>query len=176
MPVEYVKNLVSTIQDKEFPWFFVDSSVDEQQGKSYSIFTHSVYDIDKGITSSLHEILIPIAIQVANHIKCKIKLFRIQVNLLLPQEEVPHINNIHRDIIRSNKSYLSFLYYLNDADGDTVFYNEDLSEINRIKPKQNMCVVFNSKILHAAAKPCNSYNRITINFMIEIDNADPKFY
>ena len=60
--------------------------------------------------------------------------------------------------------HLVCLYYINDADGDTVFFEKDESTIfKRIAPKKGRVVIFDGSISHASSTPTNN-PRATINY------------
>ena len=55
-----------------------------------------------------------------------------------------------------------FLFYINDSDGDTFFFNN--KEIfKRITPKKNRLVIFDGNIKHAGTHPIKSEKRIVLN-------------
>ena len=51
------------------------------------------------------------------------------------------------------KIYKSFLFYLNDSDGDTFFFDDNGEITDRVTPKQNTVIEFNSRTLHASSNP-----------------------
>jgi hypothetical protein len=55
-----------------------------------------------------------------------------------------------------------FLYYVNDSEGDTVFYDKDFNETKRIAPKKGRVAFFDGNIYHSASKP-KSRPRAVIN-------------
>ena len=59
----------------------------------------------------------------------------------------------------------TFLYYVNDSDGDTIFFNKNKKEIKRVKPKKGTGVLFKSNTLHAGSNPINSDKRMVINYI-----------
>ena len=63
--------------------------------------------------------------------------------------------------------YKSLIYYVNDSDGDTIFFNDNLKEIKRVNPKKGKAVLFDSNILHCGSNPINTLNRVVINFIFE---------
>ena len=85
--------------------------------------------------------------------------------------------------------HYSIIYYVNNCDGDTVFYNntlgnkyseweeikavnEDLSywtEMERVSPKKGRIVIFDGDIFHHSSYP-TSEGRYVINFNVEISN------
>ena len=55
------------------------------------------------------------------------------------------------------------LYYVNDTDGDTIFYNDNEEEIKRVSPKKGRVVFFDGSIMHSASTPTQTHRAI-INF------------
>ena len=72
---------------------------------------------------------------------------------------------IHRDT--NNKGYKSLLYYINDSDGDTIFFDKNVKQIKRVKPKKNTAVLFDSNLLHCGCNPIKSNKRAVINFIFK---------
>ena len=64
----------------------------------------------------------------------------------------------------------TFLYYVNDSDGDTFFFNESFgspkySVLRRYTPKKGKGVLFDNGIVHASSPPRISECRMTLNFV-----------
>jgi len=83
--------------------------------------------------------------------------------------------NIHVD---SPTDHLVCLYYVNDADGDTILFDKttnevsasaphnnmvEFTEIRRVTPKKGRCLVFNGNRYHSASSPA-LYSRCVVNF------------
>ena len=99
------------------------------------------------------------------------EILRAQVNLFVKRDKVinpcPHID------IRS-VPHIGILYYVNDADGDTVFYdrseydsNEELGlmkEWRRESPKRGDILIFDGRIYHSPSCPVEATHRISVNF------------
>ena len=82
--------------------------------------------------------------------------------------------------------HYSIIYYVNNTDGDTIFYNntlgdeyenwsekllidKDLSyweEFKRVSPKKGRVVIFDGKIFHRSSYPTKE-NRYIINFVVD---------
>ena len=69
-----------------------------------------------------------------------------------------------------NSQHYTVLYYVNDTDGDTIFFEEMYKEDDhskktiqkRIAPKKGKCVIFNGLKYHTGSVPSNN-NRIAIS-------------
>jgi len=61
--------------------------------------------------------------------------------------------------------FQSLLYYVNDSDGDTYFFDEDLNIVDKVSPKKNRAIVFPSNMIHAGSNPIKNGIRMVINFV-----------
>jgi len=66
-----------------------------------------------------------------------------------------------------NIDHLVVLYYVNDSDGDTVFFDNDGKIVKTVSPTRGRIVFFDGSILHAAGIPKNTH-RCVVNFDIEV--------
>jgi hypothetical protein len=133
-------------------------------------FTHTVY-ANRQIQSEIHGFVVPVLYMFADKAGIQINnISRIRINLLLQDKTFKNYNyNFPHTDPDSDKS---FIYYINDADGDTVFFNEFKSDefpkkftINsRVTPQQGSGVFFNSSQYHASSNPTNHKTRYVINF------------
>jgi len=85
-------------------------------------------------------------------------VLRMRYGMHIPTPAPEH-NNPHIDF---NVPHTTALYYLNDSDGDTFFFGNDGSIINRVTPKKGRAVVFNGSIKHASSVPTKD-PRIVLN-------------
>ena len=97
------------------------------------------------------------------------RLFRTRSNITTKRSEhkwaYPHVDEISRHFV--------FLYYVNDSDGDTILYNEicdgktnyenNLTELARIKPKAGAAIVFDGSRYHSFTNPTVSDFRCVVN-------------
>ena len=59
--------------------------------------------------------------------------------------------------------HLVCLYYVDDSDGPTYFYDDDLNLIKEISPQKGLAVIFDGDILHAGSNPIMHPFRFAIN-------------
>jgi hypothetical protein len=69
--------------------------------------------------------------------------------------------------------HLVLLYYINDSDGDTIFFEkpddpfkDQLKIAHRVTPKKGRCVLFDGSIYHTQAHPINTRVRLNLNVNI----------
>ena len=73
------------------------------------------------------------------------------------------IQKPHTDV---DFSHWVFLYYVNDSDGDTIFYNEQKEIIKRVAPKKGRVCFFDGNVYHSSSSPANfTRSVININFI-----------
>lgn len=60
----------------------------------------------------------------------------------------------HDPHIDLNFPHIGLIYYINDSDGDTIFFEDDYAtQIKSVTPKKGRSVLFNGNIPHAAGIP-----------------------
>lgn len=65
--------------------------------------------------------------------------------------------------------HLACLYYVNDTDGDTIFFNQDKTTIiKKVAPKKGRVVIFDGSICHSSSTPTKNV-RSVINFNFSIN-------
>ena len=62
------------------------------------------------------------------------------------------------------------LYYVDDSDGDTFFFDEDWDIIQRVTPKAGRMVLFRNDLYHASSPPQKNEGRIVLNTNIFLPN------
>lgn len=86
-------------------------------------------------------------------------ILRAKANLLTrektPRSHPPHIDD--------SRPHIALIYYVNDSDGDTHFYEKG-KLIKTISPKKGSAVMFKGHIYHASASPVENKFRIVINY------------
>jgi hypothetical protein len=104
------------------------------------------------------------------------QLTRIKFNMLhrIDTQHQQSYNIPHPDETDNDFTY-TMVYYVNDSDGDTVLFNEFYDKLDnnkkltihqRVKPKKNRALIFNSKRYHASSNPVDNINRTVLNFIM----------
>ena len=66
------------------------------------------------------------------------------------------------------QNHYALIYYVNDADGATVLFDDDKNIIQEVEPKRGRILLFNGAILHGSGIPKNG-NRCIVNFYINFE-------
>ena len=99
---------------------------------------------------------------------------RAKANITFPDNTVTDVENSQTPHVDHNFEHLVFLYYINDADGDTIVYNEKfvnndgiaLTELARVTPKAGRAIVFDGLQYHSPMLPTKGYRAvINITFL-----------
>ena len=163
-----LNNISERIMGDNFPWFFSKSTTfktdkEEDYKINYSWF-HTLF-FDGKINSDFYNVFYyPIMTILENFKQDMDDLIRIRIGLITSVNK-PVINPPHID---SNDPHKVILFYLNDSDGDTIFYKNDRkTQIKRITPVSNTAVFFNGDIPHSSSKPVNFKRRIVFNINLK---------
>lgn len=192
LPEQLVKNLEWTIMapESEFPWEYNSATSSYSNYESEKIidtpqFVHNTImtynnNIEKDYVrtqSPLYPYIDTTLMFIAKEFNMTIEsILRVKANLLLPQKNYPvgtyHIP--HKDYNRDEADNIwTFLYYVNDSDGDTYFFNDDLTIKDQVSPRRGRGCLFRSHELHASSSPVDSDRRVVINYCFrEHKNVD----
>jgi hypothetical protein len=167
-----------------FPWYLNQSSVqttsDAPYMSAYGVentieapqFTNTL--IWQGSPQSEHVQFISLItnmLMLTQNIRTD-NLHRVKANLGLqvPNSFGKHFTK-HVDIYKDDdlkeigEGYITCIYYVNDCDGDTIFFSKDgKEEIGRVSPKKGRIVYFPVNTPHAGQPPMVSDRRCVINF------------
>ena len=95
-------------------------------------------------------------------------IHRIKINTTFPypKNNKNNYGPIHTDISDTNVNGTSIIYYINNSDGDTLFFDDKLNVTKKVTPRQGRAVIFDNKIKHTACCPINSIYRQVINMVL----------
>jgi len=189
----YQEHLKQSVMDSKFPWYFNrditsplwywkenqlnDSKLDVEDA-SFTGFMHILWG-KEGKESEWYDIFVPLLYSMEEKINMTIKeLVQLRLGLFtLNKNRQPH-HVPHVDYQDDGLKYTA-IYYLNDSDGETHFFNEFLDpNIKRfingydpslftvaktVKPKKGRLVLFDGRRYHASRYPESTPERIVLN-------------
>lgn len=166
IPLSIQSFILNKVLSGSFPIYFIERSTFKHQqldendfifGKSL-ITEHPHTYPDPDVYSFLQVLYI-----VAHHIKFYITdVYRLRYYHQPPSIK-PLLLQPHIDL---EFPHFGCIYYINDSEGDTVFYNDDKNIKKSISPKQGRLVVFDGSIPHSSSRPAKTHRRIlNFNFM-----------
>ena len=92
------------------------------------------------------------------------KMIRAHITLQYPRPEVKDVpHNIHVD---QQFPHIVALYYPNDSDGDTFFFDDDENIIHKEPVEKGKVIVFDGKWKHSSSSPTKNI-RLTLNINYE---------
>lgn len=159
-------------------WFLLDDVAYPGQAVKHRQpgIVHPMFEENKGIMSPLYHLAVPLVYEAVTRINFKFKnIIRGRSFIQFPTP-ASNVNHAHID---TNESHLVVLYYVNDADGETVIYNQTADDIpnlpgfdtqqlsvkQRVSPKRGRVVMFNGRHYHSSSTPTTN-KRCVINFDI----------
>lgn len=170
---DYLEDLVT--KDSTFPWTFLDdvtfpsSSLEKVQ----SVYGFAHMSIDRGnvnLESKVGFVTHVPVIMMCEKFGLNIKqLTRQRWGMYLPTPYRTEHHNVHVDDRDNN--HVVLLYYVNDSDGDTFFFDEDNKIVDKVTPKKGRAVVFPGKTFHASSSPTKNV-RVTMNLNFHGHNRD----
>ena len=156
-----------------FPWHYARATKPGDEGVNPWLYgwVHLVFD--NGQWFSHHHDLFMNAISqmfiALNEPVKGIHRIRVVLNTLTDQ---PYLNGAHVDLLIPHKTAL---LYVNDADGDTLLYQErwregydgPYAEAHRIAPAANRLVLFDGLTFHTGTTPVKTPRRVVMNINYE---------
>jgi len=193
IPSRYQQHLKETVLDSKFPWYFnrditsplwfwkenhLNDSTLEVEDSSFTGFMHILWGRD-GKESDFYDIFVPLLYSMEEKINMTIKdLIQLRLGLFTLNKNKQPYHVPHVDYQNDGLKYTA-IYYLNDSDGDTFFFNEFLDpNIKRfingydpslftvaksVKPKQGKLVLFDGRRYHASSYPESTPERMVLN-------------
>ena len=172
----YHKDLLDNMSGNSFPWYYESNlSYEKSKAGKENIFefgfNHTFWDNQDGLRDTFYALFWKPALHKMQDTLNSNLILRSRGDMTMyankVYEHAPHVD--------FGFPHFSAVYYLNDSDGDTIFYNKktldqdsiknisDLKETKRVSPKANRLVIFDGDIIHTGSSPNKHKNRIIIN-------------
>jgi hypothetical protein len=176
-------SIEDVLTHNEFPYFLYKVTVDDEVtpesykfntnvSKNTAQFIH-IFSFNGNNSTFLNHVS-PLYNKLIDLLDDEYFLIRCKANLNFQDESylenhyyTPHIDN-------DDSSGISAIYYVNDSDGDTYFFNENKEIVKRVSPKKGTLVYWPNGIFHAGSPPKKSKYRVVIN--INLKPILPKYY
>lgn len=160
LPKQHADKIESVLFSNTFPWMFSEDITYNSVSSRTPAFSHLFFDTKDGMTSPYYYMVEPIfyaALEKAQmgRMNCVQARSFFQLPLLNRRE----YNNKHID---NRFPHVVCLYYVNDTDGDTFFFNKD-DVTGTVSPKKNRVVLFDGATYHSSSNPTIN-KRAVINF------------
>lgn len=163
------------LTDYYFPWYLQEATVSRpivnSVVKRELPFMGHAFCLDSVPCSVAYEV----TLNVLNTICKKIELpyqrvLRSRANLIFKDGNSDG-TGVHVDF---EEEHTVVLYYVNESDGDTTLYADDLGKevLQTVSPKKGRVVVFDGLIKHSAGVPVNHPTRIVLNYNL-VNTRDP---
>jgi len=179
--LKVIDNIPNQIADKveqwvtgtKIPWFYFGTTLTREEKGHEEILpqefpildsprlTHYFYPKTKSHEEDI-KFVYPLIGWVKNNVMPpNYKPLRVMANLTTQTKNylinLPHVDSYDDDKI-------SFLYYVNNSDGCTLFYDKGV-EVLRTQPIKGTGVMFSSNTVHAGQLPVTNNNRYVINMI-----------
>lgn len=187
---EYADILSEEMLSSDFEWFYNQCTVYIDKTNYVGLmpdsisldtfqFTHGLINNNVDTNSKYTHYVKEIINEVKSLIGPIKSVQRVKCNMILKDTNYPigYYNAAHTDDDEGN--CITLLYYVNDSDGDTIFFNEfgprleetkKLTIKERITPKKGTGILFKSNQFHSSSTPIHTDRRVVINFVFEMEN------
>jgi hypothetical protein len=180
-----IESIRENILSTEIPWFYnstegnttVGSPIDTLDPKILEFhktqveegpqLCYLVYRDGKLLGSSQLNNIRTITIPLQKKFDVVVDMTRVKYNLQFQitngskdKHNTPHVD--------SKFPHMTMIYYVNDSDGDTFFFDKKLNVTKRVSPKAGRAVIFKGDIMHTGQHPINSHARCVINMNFEV--------
>jgi len=181
---DYCQDICNHLDDESFAWYYfpnVQTYDYPPPSRFVCGFRHKLYG-DNIPKSNYHYIVTPVILEIEKRMKKKVVSIvdahaNLGLNLGEPYEGLPHIdsnrisgNNLELET-ETNKRFTA-IYYVDDSDGDTIFYDDNIKEIFRVSPKKDKCVVFETNTYHSGSLPTTNNIRRVLNINLLMREQD----
>ena len=181
--MKIINNFIPEKQQREIHDYVMDRKFAYRLYPSH-IFTSDQADLEKMFYSPVqfsHQMYmygeekasphLPMAMPILKAIELTcgpITLFRCKVNMLTPhppysnyQSHVPHTDMKYDD--GTKVPHMVCLYYINESDGPTYFFNDNLEIEDCVEPEAGRAIIFDGSKLHASSSPVHNPFRLIMN-------------
>tara|TARA_R100001463_G_scaffold12998_2_gene34733 strand:+ start:9002 stop:9565 length:564 start_codon:yes stop_codon:yes gene_type:complete len=167
---KFIQDSIETtlLVNSEVPLYYVDNVATAVEGRNYSPgFSNNFYNVADAKLTGFSPLFLEVLYRLGNAVNVSIDyIYQGRVFVQVPPQ-IPSPDDIHVDL---DEPHYVCLYYINDTDGDTIIFDDDRKEIQRITPKKGRIVFFDGSLEHCSSKPSK-----TTRAVINVDFWGTKF-
>lgn len=182
LSANYFRQIVKILDDPDFGWFFQPNTVtaiDPEGSTAFYGFRH-LFVINDNVNSSFGQYLVPLAWQAADVVNSDVQsVLNIYANMVNKKHErisekdwyerATHTDG-QLELEREGSYRYTGILYIDDADGDTVLFDDgrpgEKEILHKQTPSANTLLMFPSRIEHCPGLPYDSFVRRVININI----------
>jgi len=174
------ENIFEKVEDlilNQIEWFYMEGTAYAVKSENTSIFDYSFYHLvwdEFRSKSEAANLLMPVIGKLFESANQKVKsIIRVRIGL------IPNVgkNFVHGGHVDYKTPHKTALFYVNDSDGDTLFYNQiykpgdgepsksfkSKKVIKRVTPRANRFVCFDGFQFHSSSSPVKHSRRVVFN-------------
>ena len=168
LPEPIVNQLDNITRNPRFPWYWLDDTTyqvaDSHDGIKAQSFSHQLIDEYEPVSeqtglfeSALH--------CIADKCDARVQdIYRVRLGLCYPDGMLHHAPHTDYDF-----DHTTALYYVNEAEGDTFFFDKDHKILHRESPLKGKMIVFDGSEIHASSSPTQGIRiAMNVNFKLRI--------
>jgi hypothetical protein len=177
LPQDVFDTLQAKVFSVQFPWYHVSTAHEGGQDPFSYSWSHLCFEDRKIYHDIFYEAGAALDMMLANTGHVLDELYRIRLGCITISKDLV-VHDAHVDHLFPHQVGL---LYLNDADGDTILYNEQydftkpdvrttplLTEAMRIEPVANRFLTFDGSHFHSSSTPSEVARRVNINYTYSI--------
>ena len=201
LPITHFNNIQSYVTSNNFAWGYDDNislgqdnspdTVDNYNFGYSSVITKNVMKDKQGnqvlidgpsnythlLSKDFISFVTPLLWYIKDYAKLEF-LIKSRFDMTTRTPKDGYLHSFHVDYDKAFP-HVSCIIYMNDSDGDTIFFNEtsndfstktldhvkmdDLTIRKKVQPKKGRVVLFDGSIIHSGCSPYNNKNRILLN-------------
>lgn len=173
---EYLDIILNSIKGESFTWNLIrdiSSNGNDQDDITQYAFRHKLWWENQKVSewANLFDPLISACVGfIGGELVYIPKVFlNMNMNYGLQNGNLAHCDGFMNLETDRYKRYTG-IYYLEDSDGDTLFYSNDgKTVVDSFQPEKNTMVVFPSGVLHSRQLPLFHNTRLVLNINVLID-------
>lgn len=176
IPTAYQNSLEAFFLSDKFAWYYANNTVNNYSEGLIPDVKDSwqlchILATPAGVNSEHFGFVLPLLYNITENAGFVLdEVLRAKANLVFSDSTNTALHKPPHTDIDQNAKYYTAIYYVNDSDGDTIFFsantpiNNVFKQTSKVSPKKGRAVLFDGHTYHAGQLPTLHKNRCVINF------------